>query len=219
MQLLRRRLHVQTLRSRPKVVLQLVLRTQRHQIVRRVVVVLAPWPNVHLLAKVLDHLLDRVVVVMATTATAARTRHAAVAARATALLRGRRCSIRTVPAQALHEARVVKAGSTAQVIRIRRVVALVVVLAVVVAAGRRVLVHRVGGVRFKDRTAVPVRQQRRQCVLVIRARVRKVLVVRLVLVDVVQVVRKVLVRRWRAGRVARVVQRATTNLKGKRILD
>lgn len=216
MQLLRCRLHVQTLRSRPKVVLQLVLRTQRRQIVRRVVVVLAPWPNVHLLAKVLDHLLDRVVVVVATTATATRTRHAAIATRATALLRGRRCSIRTVPAQALHKARVVKAGSTAHMVRIRRVMALVVVLAV---AGRRVLVHRVGGVRFKDRTAVPVRQQRRQCVLVIRARVRKVLVVRLVLVNVVQVVRKVLVRRWRAGRVARVVQRATTHLKGKWVRD
>lgn len=181
MQLLCRRLHVQTLGPHPKVLLRIVLPAQRRQRVRRVVVLLAPRPNVHLLPKVLDQLLNRVMMVVATAAR--RSDPTAPIARPTALLgrRRRRWRISTVLAQALNKARIVKSAPA---------------VLVSVHTGR-VLVHRMGTVLLEEGTPIAVRQQRRQFVLLIRPRVRKILVVRLVLVDVVEVVWKVLVRRWR----------------------
>lgn len=181
MQLLCRRLHVQTLGPHPKVLLRIVLPAQRRQRVRRVVVLLAPRPNVHLLPKVLDQLLNRVMMVVATAAR--RSDPTAPIARPTALLgrRRRRWRITTVLAQALNKARIVKSAPA---------------VLVSVHTGR-VLVHRMGTVLLEEGTPIAVRQQRRQFVLLIRPRVRKILVVRLVLVDVVEVMWKVLVRRRR----------------------
>lgn len=157
---------------------------------RRIVMILAPWPDVHLLAEMLDNLLDRVMMVVTT----ARHSPATAIARATAaLLRGGRC-VRTVPTETLYKTRVVESCP--------------VMVHVFVHTGR-VLIHRVGGVRLKQLTPVSVRQQRRQLVLFTCAGVREILMIRLVLVNVVQVVRKELVRR-RRGIV--VVQRTTADL-------
>lgn len=134
---------------------------------------LIPRPNVHLFAEMFNHLLDSVVMVASTVPRHATT----IAARPTALLR--RGRVRTIPAQALNEAGIVKS-------------VLVVGMSV---HTRRVLVHRVGGLVPEYRTTIPVRQQRRQFVLLIRPRVRKILVVRFVLVNVVQVMRKEFIRR------------------------
>lgn len=189
MDLLCRRLHVQTLRACPEIVLQLVLPTQRRQCVRRVVMRLVPRPNVHLLAEMFDHLLDRMVMV---TSTGVPWHATSIAARTTALLR--RGRVRTIPAQALNEAGIVKAISQVGMS----------------VHTRRVFVHWVSGLVPEYRTTIPVRQQRRRFVLLIRPRVRKILVIRFVLVNVVQVMRKELVRwRWDIP----VVQRTTAYLQ------
>lgn len=156
----------------------------------RVVVLFVPRPNVDLLAKVLNHFLDRVVVVVIVVA-----RHAAAAA----LLRHR---VRAVLAQALYEARVVKA---------------VPVVGMPVHAGR-VFVHRVGRMTLEDGTPIPVRQNRRQFLLLIRSRVCKIQMIRFVLVDVVKVVWEILVVAIAASRRRRsiiVVQRTAAGLKSK----
>lgn len=158
---------------------------------RRIVVILAPWPNVHLLSKVLDHLLNRVMLVAAAGPRSDPT--ASVARAAAILLRGGH-SIRTVPTQTLDEARVVEA---------------IAVMTVPVHT-RRGIVHGVCDVRFEDGTAISVGQQCRQFVLFTRARVREILVVCFVLVNVVQVMWKELVRRRRC---VVIVQRPTADLQ------